>query len=655
MPASLRSSAPQLAPSRALRAIAALAAAAIVAAAALAAAAVAGGGALVRSVENGGDWYARSPGWYTTRGVYPTEHAPDNAPFAWAGGRVRLQVPQLDRADAYRLRMRARSGRAAHEPDAVLRVLVDGIDAAIVRVGAGWQTFEVSIPTARQTGVAVVIEAESTFTPGPQDPRRLAFMFDRLELHPASGRIAVGTRTYAQVAVFAGASALAVILCGLPAWMAFAAGAAAGVAAAALVRFDAAYLGGYGAVLVPLAIAIVVLGGLGAIGHRLAPVNVRRAAAAAVVLAAVVAVVKLAVFLHPAAPTSDGMFHVHRAQAVRGGEYLFTSVTPRPFYEFPYPIGLYVAAQPFWTHVDDRVALLRGLAIAADGLVAIAVFAAAAARTGSPVTAVAAAALALAVPVVEQSISTANLTNAFAQSLFSLAALWMGWQLRSPQRALAAAIAALLLAAAYLSHFSTAVIGIPAAAAMAGATAFARDPCDARAWRRLALAVAAALVLSYALYYAHFHDVYARTLSRVGSEGAANSFVATLAEHSESKAVTLGRFVLVNYGAGALLLAAIGAWAALRRDWRDGWTLQLSAFASVVLLFLVLGAFTPIEMRAPLAAHPLVAVFAAFGLTALWDTRRLPLRIAAVVCVLLAVWTGAASLAAVLGERFDRA
>ena len=141
MPASLPSSAPQLAPSRALRAIAALAGGAIVAAAALAAAALAGGGALVRSVENGGDWYARSPGWYTTRGVYPTEHAPDNAPFAWAGGRVRLQVPQLDRADAYRLRMRARSGRAALEPDAVLRVLVDGIDAAIVRVGAGWQTF----------------------------------------------------------------------------------------------------------------------------------------------------------------------------------------------------------------------------------------------------------------------------------------------------------------------------------------------------------------------------------------------------------------------------------------------------------------------------------------------------------------------------------
>lgn len=649
MPASIPSSAHQLVRSPVLRAIAAIAAAAAAAAAVLAAAAWTGGGPLVRSVDNGGDWYARSPGWYATRGVYPTEHAPDHAAFAWAGGRVRLQIPQLDRRGGYRLGVRARTGRDAREPDTVLRVLVDGVDTTVARVGPDWRTFDVTLPPSRQTGVIVLLEAESTFTPGPQDPRRLAFMIDRLELQPASGRIAVAAPAYVHVAVFAGAAALAVALCGLPAWIALAAGAAAGSAAVALVRFDAAYLGGYGAVLVPLAVAMVILGGCGALVRRLAPPGIRRAAAAAVAMAALVSVVKLAVFLHPAAPTSDGMFHVHRAQAVRGGEYLFTSVTPRPFYEFPYPIGLYVAAQPFWTHVDDRVALLRAIAIAADGLVALAIFAAAAARTGSPSTGVMAAAFALAVPVVEQSISTANLTNVFGQSLFSLAVAWIGWQLRSSHRAVAAAVAAFLLAAAYLSHFSTAVIGMPAAVALMAATMFARDQRDARAWRWIALAVAAALVLSYALYYAHFHDVYARTLSRVGSEGASTSFVATLAEHSESKAVTMMRFVLVNYGWGALLLAAAGGAAALRRDWRDGWTLQLVAFASVVTLFLLLGAFTPLEMRAPLAAHPLVAIFAAFGVTALWNTHRLPLRLAAVAGLVLAVWAGVASLRLTLG------
>jgi hypothetical protein len=647
MPPPTPSLAHQLARTRVLHAIAAIAAAAICAAAALAATAIAYRGPIVRSVENGGDWYARSPGWYTTRGVYPTEHTPDGAPFAWAGGRVRLQIPQLDRASGHRLSLRIRSGR---EADAVLRVLVDGIDAAIVRAAANWQTFDVAIPPSKQTGVIVLIDAESTFTPGPQDARRLAFMLDRLALEPTkASRIVVGTPTYVHVAAFAGGVALALILCGLPPWLALASGVAPSLAAIALVRFDAAYLGGYSAVLVPLAIATVVLGGLGAIVRRFAPADLRRAAAAAVALAALVSVLKLAVFLHPAAPTSDGMFHVHRAQAVRGGEYLFTSVTPRPFYEFPYPIGLYVAAQPFWTHVDDRVALLRGITIAADGLVAIAIFAAVAVRTGSRFTGLIAAALALAVPVVEQSISTANLTNVFGQSLFSLAVLWMGWRLRSRHTAIAAAVAALLLAAAYLSHFSTAVIGMPAAVAIAGATAFARDDRDARAWRWIALAVAAALVLSYAFYYSHFHDVYARTLSRVGSEGASNSFVATLSEHSESKAMTMLRFVFVNYGWGALLLAALGVAAALRRDRRDGWTLQLAAFATIVTIFLLLGAFTPVEMRANLAAHPLVAIFAALGFAVLWESRRTSYRVAALACAAATVWSGLSSARALLG------
>jgi hypothetical protein len=451
------------------------------------------------------------------------------------------------------------------------------------------------------------------------------------------------------VAVFAGAVALAAILCALPAWIAFASGLSAGVASVTLVLFDAAFLGGYSAVLLPLAAAVVALCAVGSAAARLTPSAIRAAACGAVVLASIVCVLKLAVFLHPAAPISDGMFHVHRAQAVRGGEYLFTSVTPRPFYEFPYPIGLYVAAQPFWTHVDDRVALLRGIAIAVDGLVSIALFAAVTARWGSASTGLIAAALALAVPVVEQSISTANLTNVFAQSCFSLGVLWIAWRLRSPHRTLAAVGAVVLLSAAYLSHFSTAVIGIPAALLVACVTAFSRDERDALAWRWVAVAVVAALIVAYAVYYSHFHDVYARTLARVGSEGASTSFVATVAQHSESKAMTMVRFVIVNYGWGAVVLAALGAVAAARRDWREAWTLQLFAFSAVVLVFLVLGAFTPIEMRANLAAHPLVGAFAALGFARLWETRRVPYRVAAVACFCATVWTGLASLRAVLG------
>ena len=98
------------------------------------------------------------------------------------------------------------------------------------------------------------------------------------------------------------------------------------------------------------------------------------------------------------------------------------------------------------------------------------------------------------------------------------------------------------------------------------------------------------LAISYVVYYSHFHDVYARTLSRVGSEGAKTSLVATLSEHSESKPVTMIRFLLANYGWPALALSVVGVAAALRRGWRDGWTLVLLAVGAAVVAFLVLGA-----------------------------------------------------------------
>ena len=52
---------------------------------------------------------------------------------------------------------------------------------------------------------------------------------------------------------------------------------------------------------------------------------------------------------HPLIVVGDGIFQVHRAQVVHGGQYYFTSVTPKPFFEFPYPVALYVFAQPFWS------------------------------------------------------------------------------------------------------------------------------------------------------------------------------------------------------------------------------------------------------------------------------------------------------------------
>ena len=387
--------------------------------------------------------------------------------------------------------------------------------------------------------------------PGPEDPRALGYVIERFTLTPiGAASVPVPRASVLDVGLLAGAAALAAVLFALPAWLAFAVGTAVGAVAARLVLFDAAFLGDYGSVFAALAFALVASAGLSSLVTGLAPTATRGGWRVAVMLSLVVTVLRLAVFLHPGAPVSDGMFHVHRAQAVYGGQYFFTSVTPRPFYEFPYPVGLYVAAKPLWDRFTDHVALLRGVTLVADALVAIGLFAVVSARSGSTATGVLATALALAIPIVPQSISTANLTNVFAQSCFSLGILWVGWHLPSARRALAVAGAVALVGAAYLSHFSTAVIGAPAAVLVALAVAFARDPREARAWRWIALSVVLALGLSYVTYYSHFHDVYARTLSRVGTEGAETSLVATLAEHSESKPVTMLRFLVNNLWMG---------------------------------------------------------------------------------------------------------
>jgi hypothetical protein len=108
------------------------------------------------------------------------------------------------------------------------------------------------------------------------------------------------------------------------------------------------------------------------------------------------------------------------------------------------------------------------------------------------------------------------------------------------------------------------------------------------------------------------------------------------------------RFLVLNYGWAALALALAGAVAAIRRGWREGWTLVVMALGLVVLMFLALGALTPVELRANLAAQPVVASLAALGTTWLWGTKRLVLRVVAVAALAWTVWLGIAALRAVL-------
>ena len=117
-------------------------------------------------------------------------------------------------------------------------------------------------------------------------------------------------------------------------------------------------------------------------------------------------------------------------------------MTPRPFYEFPYPDR----AVPRGAAALGPVAGSRRRCCAAspsscDALAALGLFAVVAARWGSSATGVLAAVFALAFPLMTQSVSTANLTNVFAQSCFSLAIAWIGWSL-APRRTVIAFVGA---------------------------------------------------------------------------------------------------------------------------------------------------------------------------------------------------------------------
>jgi hypothetical protein len=331
---------------------------------------------------------------------------------------------------------------------------------------------------------------------------------------------------------------------------------------------------------------------------------------------------------------------------VHGGNYFFTSVTPRPFFEFPYPVALYVTALPFWSWFPtelDLLRLLRAVCVVADAGVALALFAAIR-RAGWPgVAAVGAAILWPFARAPFEALANANLTNLFGQAVFGaglagaacLAAArpmrWFGW----------APLAALFLIG-FLSHFGTVTVGL----AILGATSLTLVLMG-RGWQRtagfaLAGAALVAVVLAWAAYYSHptFREVYAKSYASVtaGDRDDSSKIVA-------SPIVKLGRWwtgVGDDYGRPgiAVLLASLaGLVIALRRKPRDGATLVFAGWLLAWLALSLLGIFSPLTLRANLATAPAFIFFSAITIGSLL-TRDTPGRLAAVLLGIWIVWDG---------------
>jgi hypothetical protein len=184
---------------------------------------------------------------------------------------------------------------------------------------------------------------------------------------------------------------------------------------------------------------------------------------------------------------------------------------------------------------------------------------------------------------------------------------------RSRRRWILIGCGAALVSVGFLSHFSTFSVGVPILIACA-ASVWLGGPGPAR---RTAIALTGALFLavsaSVAVYYAHFVPVYKQTVERVlAREGAApdRSMVAP-ASVKANRVVTT---VWMEFGAAALFAAVTAGILLVRARAHDPLTLALVGWSGVVLGFWLLAILTPIEMRASLAAQPLVAILAGLGI-----------------------------------------
>jgi MYXO-CTERM domain-containing protein len=571
-----------------------------------------------------GAWTARSRACFVPSGFYHAEFDPASEHhFSWTEASAQLRFSRLDRSRPHRLTLTVGAARPSGVALPTVRMAIDGVVTTTTRSVGDRQTITVDLPARSGVGATVTIDVPQTFVPGGGDTRTLGVAVDDVTLEALSGAVRPANRVLVQAALAVMLAAAGLFLCGIRVRAAAVASAVVAAAFAWLLAMDAAFAGDYVDRLLRIGAGAAVCGALiGLVASRWRSSAYPEWPVAAVILLAAT-VVKLAVFGHPLAQVGDAMFQVHRAQEVHAGRYFFTSITPKPFFEFPYPVALYVFAQPVWHYFRtelDLAFLLRGITLAADGLVGLGLYFAARRQWANGRMALYGALLWTVARAPLESVTYANLTNAFGQAVFGIAMGGVSWLAAGPAAVLALLLTCACLVVAFLSHFSTISIGLPTLGAAAAALlAFGKDHARRAAGWVLVLTLAAGGV-SYGVYYSRFNPVYRQTLSRL-LEGQK-----TPVESSKlvaSPAVKLQRWWTStgdDYGRPGVPMmaaAAIGAALLAWRRRREGLTIVLFSWMAVWVGLSALGVFSPVSMRMNLAAAPALVALAAYALGSL--------------------------------------
>ena len=575
-------------------------------------------------------------------GVYPPER--DDASrltFAWIGEEAVLRLPGLDRRANWTLELRLRGGRATDDnPD--LALVVDGVIVSTHHAAPDWINVQTTIPArSDRRGLTLGLRNSRTFVPGPNDPRALGVMLDRLSLVP-DGIVLVPRPALIGSSSASAATGAAIALLGVTAGSAIGGAVLLSAGTAAIVARGFGPFTTYPDTVSSLGLWIAVALGAAAIALQYRRRPLRNTARFAVAFSAAALFLKMLVLLHPNMPIGDAMFHAHRFQGVLAGNLYFTSIAPGG-YAFPYPPGLYVFSSIFEGLVRRGAAdmvLLRAITCTVDAAAGLFLYWIVVRAWGNRLAGAMAVAVYHLIPVDFSVLTTGNLTNAFAQSL-AVGAL--GLMAAGKLRPGTTAALALLLAAAFLSHTSTLAILFVAAVASAALFLLRGGPAMRTVAAGVALATVTAAVVAIVVYYAHFMDTYREELSRIGREtatAAADAGGRTIGDRLRGMPYSIG----LNIGAPVLLFAFIGAMELARRRETDRLALALGGWTFSCVLFLAIGILTPVDMRYYLAAVPVMAIAAGYGAawawTDGWPTHRTLWRVTAAVFLAATISTG---------------
>ena len=604
-----------------------------------------------------GGWTARSRALFTTAGFYGAEvDGSDGHHYAWAGATGEFHFSHLSRSIAYLVRLRLRAGRPADaRPE--LRVSVDGRRVVTTTLGPGDSAVEFEIPRRDAPGAIVALETTPTLIPAPPDPRILGVIVDDVALTPVNGVFGVVSGVWLWLALAVFACAWGVWLGGLRGVPFVIAAAVIAVGFTWLLLKDAAFAGAYVERLVRIGVVAGAIGALvGAIRSRW-PVmaGVRDWAVAASLLVAAGAI-ELAAYWHPFAQVGDAIFQVHRAQFVHAGNYFFTSVTPKPFYEFPYAIALFVTAQPFWNWFPtelDVARLLRALSLVANLLAGLALYGAARRQWPDRPEVLWIAALWPFARAPLEALSNANLTNLFGQGVFGIALAGVAWLAAGASVSWAALIfVAVFLTIAFLSHFGTLTVGLAVLCTVAVIVFVLGRDTLRRVGIWIAVLTIAAASVSWFVYYSHptFKEVYAKTYASVASRerddtskldaaasvklqrwwsGQGDDYGLPGAGGSSALAKTAGLIAFATPLAGWLI--------ALRRRPISGATMVMSAWLVAWIALSALGILSAISLRANLATAPAFTFFSALALGAISTRSRAGMWLAIALFAILAL------------------